>query len=208
MYLHFTPQIIQWIYPELLWHCPRDEKKIYLTFDDGPVPEATGYVLDMLAAYEAKATFFCVGENVQKNPKIFEQILASGHQVGNHTFNHLNGRRVGNDRYIKNIQACDEVFGSFGLEEKKYFRPPYGRIKPSQIKQLADHHKIVMWDVLSGDFDPTLTKEMCLYKSIKYTKAGSLVVFHDSLKTIETLRYVLPKYLAHFTEQAFTFEAL
>ncbi len=208
MYLHFTPKIIQWLYPELLWHFPRDQKKIYLTFDDGPVPEATDFVLETLEAYNAKATFFCVGENVQKHTSIFNRVVDRGHQIGNHTHNHLNGRKVKNSNYMDNVAKCEEVFSDHLENPVKLFRPPYGRIRNSQIRQLTPKQKIVMWDVLSGDFDLSLPKEVCLSKSISHTKNGSVIVFHDSLKTITTLRYVLPKYLEHFENLGYSFDVI
>lgn len=181
---------------------------MYLTFDDGPIPEVTTWVLQLLAQYNAKATFFCVGENIQKHPEVYKQVLAEGHSVGNHTYNHLKGMNVSDDEYLENTKLCAEAMNKEPYLGK-LFRPPYGKIKFSQTRKLkALGYEIILWDVLTGDFDAKLTKEKCLSASLNATKSGSIVVFHDSLKTYEKLQFVLPQYLKALSEQGYQFRAL
>ncbi|MDO8996426.1 MAG: polysaccharide deacetylase family protein [Sediminibacterium sp.] len=200
MYLVKTPWWLRMIYSGYTWRMPSTEKTIYLSFDDGPHEIATPFVLDTLKQYNAKASFFCIGKNVRLHPEIYQRILQEGHAVGNHTENHLNGWHTPNNEYLNNIQQAEEVIQS------NLFRPPYGRIKRSQAKAL--NKQIIMWDVLSGDFDPTLTPEACLAYCIKHTEAGSIVVFHDSAKAFPKMKYALPKMLDYFTHQGFQFKAL
>lgn len=202
MYLVKTPQFIQNLFPNYTWRIPTKEKVVYFTFDDGPIPEVTPWVIDQLAGYDAKATFFCVGDNIQKHPEVFQQVVDAGHAVGNHTFNHLNGWANENIEYFHNIRYCANQMDSV------LFRPPYGRLKPKQAQFLQRHYRIVMWDVLSGDFDPKLSPEQCLNNVINNVRPGSIVVFHDSLKAEDKLSYVLPKALEHFAEQGYRFEKL
>ena len=200
-----------WIYPGLLWSMPGDEKVIYLTFDDGPVPGPTEFVLDQLQSASALATFFCIGDNVRKHPGVFRRILAEGHAVGNHTFNHLKGWNYSVDEYLTNVQMCTDVMLATApegfLAEKLLFRPPYGRITRRQIKALHARN-IVMWDVLTQDYDAGLSAEKCLTNSIAATRPGSIVVFHDSLKAEQKLTYVLPKLIDHFAGKNFVFKSL
>ncbi|MEM1321800.1 MAG: polysaccharide deacetylase family protein [Bacteroidota bacterium] len=202
MYLVKTPKFIQNLFPNFIWKIPAKEKVLYLTFDDGPIPQVTPWVLDQLKAYEAKATFFCVGENVQRHPDVFQQVLDAGHSVGNHTFNHLNGWGTDNIPYFHNVRHCAHLVNS------NLFRPPYGRLMPRQAQFLQRHYRIIMWDVLSGDFDPKLSKDQCLKNVTDKVKPGSIVVFHDSLKAQEKLQYVLPQVLEHFTAAGYQFESL
>ncbi|MFC1732956.1 polysaccharide deacetylase family protein [candidate division KSB1 bacterium] len=181
---------------------PGNEKKIYLTFDDGPSPESTHQILKILNEFKIKATFFCVGEMISKYPDILREIKQGGHLVGNHTYNHLNGWNTRTSKYVQNVNHCSEYV------DLKLFRPPYGKIKLSQINQLKKDYQIVMWTVLSGDFDQRITKEKCLENVTKYTKAGSIVVFHDSKKTIEKVKYVLRKFIKHFLEMEYEFAKL
>ncbi len=192
------PRFIQRLYPERVWAFSRKEGAIYLTFDDGPIPEVTPWVLDELKKIGAKATFFCIGENVQKHPEIFRRIIAEGHSVGNHTFNHLNGWQTETSEYIENVLNCEEIFNSeFRIQNSELlFRPPYGKITSKQAKILQKKgFEIVMWDILSYDYDTTISPEKCLQNILKNIKPGSVVVFHDSLKAEKNLRYVLPKVL-------------
>lgn len=202
MYLAKTPRVVQAVLPNYTWHIPTSEKALFLTFDDGPVPEETPWVLDTLQRFGAKATFFCVGDNVRKHPSIYQRILAEGHAVGNHTFNHLNGWRTHNINYFKNVQRCGQMVSS------TLFRPPYGSLKPSQAKSLKNRYRIVMWDVLSGDFDPKISPEKCLQNVLDNVNPGSIILFHDSLKAEERMRYALPKVLEKLTGEGWKFEAV
>ena len=202
MYLVHTPQYVQALFPGLTWKMPSGQKTIYLTFDDGPIPEVTPWVLDTLRQYDAKATFFCVGDNVKKYPEIYERVKADGHAVGNHTLNHISGWSTENISYFHNIRHCARIVHS-GL-----FRPPYGKLRPSQIQFLSRHYHIIMWDVLSADFDKDISPEDCFQNVIQNADQGSIVVFHDSLKAATNLRYALPLVLDHFTSLGYTFSSL
>lgn len=206
MYLIKTPWLLKKYYPkELIWNKGRDQKIIYLTFDDGPIPIVTPFVLKTLKKFNAKATFFCIGDNIIKHPEILEQLKADGHAIGNHTFNHLNGWKTPDNIYLDNINSCQE------LTQSSLFRPPYGRIKKSQIKTLINDSRksqistIIMWDVLSGDFDITLSPQQCLANVLQHTENGSIVVFHDSLKAQERLEYALPRALEKWQEEGYLF---
>lgn len=183
-----------------VWRVPTREKKIYLTFDDGPVPEVTPLVLEVLKAHDAKATFFCVGENVKKNPALFERLTREGHAVANHSYNHLNGWKTSNEIYFENIARCSQ------LVQSALFRPPYGKLRRSQYSMLSTRYSIIMWDVLSGDFDQRLSKEKCLNNVLRKTRPGSIVLFHDSIKARERMMYALPEFLQHFKERGYAFE--
>ncbi|MCB0693750.1 MAG: polysaccharide deacetylase family protein [Lewinellaceae bacterium] len=202
MYLVHTPQIIQSLFPRFTWRMPSDEKVVHLTFDDGPIPEVTPWVLEQLDRYDAKATFFCVGHNVDKHPDVYEQVVEAGHLTGNHTYHHLDGWNTDNITYFHNIRKAARKVNS------NLFRPPYGRILPSQAQFLKRHYQVVLWDVLSGDFDPALSPEDCLNNVLRHVRPGSIVVFHDSLKTMKTLQYVLPRVLAHLDAQGYRFEVV
>ena len=202
MYLVKTPQLIQSLFPNFTWKIPSQEKTIYLTFDDGPIPEVTPWVLEQLEQYNAKATFFCVGENVQKHREVFQQVVSAGHAIGSHTQNHLNGWTTDNIPYFHNVRHAANLTNS------TLFRPPYGRLRPKQAQFLQRHYRIVMWDVLSGDFDPKISAEQCLSNVINNASEGSIVVFHDNLKTENKLNYVLPKVLQHFSDLGYTFDKL
>jgi peptidoglycan/xylan/chitin deacetylase (PgdA/CDA1 family) len=206
MYLIKTPYLLKKFYPkELIWSKVRNHKIIYLTFDDGPIPIVTPFVLETLKIFDAKATFFCIGENISKNPEIYERIKTDGHAIGNHTYNHLRGWSTDDDIYLENIIKCQE------LTKTSLFRPPYGRIKKSQIKLLKSKYpeqKIIMWDVLSGDFDLKLSPEKCLKNVIKHTSNGSIVVFHDSLKAQKRLEHTLPLALELWTKEGYRFHTL
>lgn len=202
MHLVRAPFFVRAWYAACLWHKSRTEKKVYLTFDDGPIPDITPWVLDTLREHDVKATFFCVGDNIQKHPNIFARIQQEGHRVGNHTYNHVKGWLVDDEQYLQNIAKCQK------LTNTRLFRPPYGRIKQSQIRQLKDQYKIVMWDVLTGDYDTKISPERCLKYATRYTKNGSIIVFHDSLKASRNLKHALPKTLTFLKEKGFTFETL
>ncbi|MEL6864707.1 MAG: polysaccharide deacetylase family protein [Bacteroidota bacterium] len=202
MYLVKTPKFIQNLFPNFCWHIPTRDKVLYLTFDDGPIPEVTPWVLKQLAQYNAKATFFCVGENVKNNASLFQQLVEEGHSVGNHTYNHLNGWRTENIPYFHNVRHCAHLVNS------DLFRPPYGRLKPKQAQFLQRHYRVIMWDVLSGDFDNNLSPAQCLKNVVDHAREGSIIVFHDSLKAQRNLEKALPGTLAHFAAAGYRFEAL
>ncbi len=202
MYLIKTPQFIQKLFPNFTWRIPTGERVLHLTFDDGPIPEVTPWVLEQLAQHGASATFFCVGENIQKHPEVFSQILKAGHSVGNHTYHHLNGWASDNLKYFLNVRRCARQMDS------NLFRPPYGRLTPRQAEFLQRHYRIVMWDVLSGDFDPHVTPEQCVSNVLKNAKPGSVVVMHDSLKAWDKLQLLLPKVLEHFASKGYSFRRL
>jgi peptidoglycan-N-acetylglucosamine deacetylase len=202
-----TPWWLKKIYSSYIWDIDTAEKIIYLTFDDGPHPVATPFVLDELKKYNAKATFFCIGKNVEEYPEIYKRILDEGHRTGNHTQNHLNGWKTSNDVYLNNIAEATNYIDS------ELFRPPYGRIKASQAKNIGsvitkNQPKIIMWSVLSGDFDTTVSNDRCLRNVIANTKAGSIVVFHDSEKAYRLLEDTLPKALQILSEKGYRFEKL
>jgi len=202
MYLTKTPSFVQSLFPSITWKVQTKQPRLYLTFDDGPVPEVTEWVLDLLAYHDAKATFFCVGENVKKYPHIFERITLEGHTIGNHTYHHKNGWKTSTSNYIQDVEKCAK------LVKSNLFRPPYGRISPWQLNQLKEKFELVMWDILSGDFDHNLDPESCFRNVINNSGPGSILVFHDSVKASKKLKYVLPKVLEHFTNLGFSFEAL
>lgn len=237
-----TSRFIKKIFSKYIWDIPNSENKIYLTFDDGPTPEITEWVLEELKKYNAQASFFCIGHNIEKHPDIFEKVVNEGHAIGNHTFNHLNGWKTATEEYLENsmqmeegrwkkeeggrkiadcrMQNAHKVLPSdtLNLKTENYnlkpetcnlFRPPYGKIKASQSKKLRQlGYKIIMWDVLSADFDTSISKEKCLDNVIKYTKSGSIIVFHDSIKAFPNLEYTLPKALKYWTEKGFLFDII
>ncbi|MEE1945658.1 polysaccharide deacetylase family protein [Pedobacter sp. KR3-3] len=226
MYLVKSPLLLKWYYPSLTWNKSRSEKTVYLTFDDGPIPNVTDFVLNTLKSYGIKATFFCIGDNIVKHPTIFERLKNEGHAIGNHTFNHLKGWKTDDETYIDNLLQCQQ------LTQTLLFRPPYGRIKKSQIgkiqalvgssrfpvssSQFSTHElpttnrelQIVMWDVLSGDFDIMLSPEKCYQNVIRNTKNGAIIVFHDSLKAFDRLQYALPKTIQYLSDKGYQFGTL
>jgi len=205
MYLVKSPLLLKWYYPSLVWNKTRRDKVIYLTFDDGPIPDVTDFVLKTLNTFNAKATFFCIGDNIVKHPAVFERVVAGGHQLANHTYNHLKGWKTDDQAYVENMHLCQQ------LTQSHLFRPPYGRIKKSQVKRIKTRYpkiQIIMWDVLSGDFDQQLSPENCYKNVIKHTDNGSIIVFHDSIKAFERLQYTLPRVLKYFQERGFTFATL
>jgi peptidoglycan/xylan/chitin deacetylase (PgdA/CDA1 family) len=205
MYPIKTPWLFKKLYPRLIWQAKPGTRCIYLTFDDGPIPIVTPIVLNILKQYQAKATFFCIGDNVKKHPDVFEQVKKDGHAIGNHTYNHLKGWDTDNQTYLNNFLLADKLL------DTKLFRPPYGRIKKSQVKLLQNARpglQIIMWSVLSGDFDISLEPEKCLQNVLRNTVSGDIVLFHDSLKAKERLEFALPRALEQWSRQGFTFNSL
>ena len=204
-----TPQTIKKLLRNYIWDVPNTTNTIYLTFDDGPIPEVTEWVLDVLKEENSKATFFCIGDNIQKYPAIFQKVLAENHSIGNHTFNHLKGWKTPTKEYIKNTLLCQSQFTIHSSQFRKLFRPPYGKIKLSQARKLRKlGYKIIMWDVISFDFDQTISREKCLENVLKNVESGSIIVFHDSKKAWKNLEYVLPKTLKFLNEKGFTCEKI
>lgn len=207
-----TNRLIKWIFPKYVWEIPNKENKIYLTFDDGPIPEITEWVLDLLKEEKIKATFFCIGDNIQKNPGVFKRIIAEGHTIGNHTFNHLKGWNFSTEEYLENTILCENAIASnteIKNQKSKIFRPPYGKIKFSQSRKLRKSgYKIIMWDVLSVDYDKEVTAEQCLENIIKNTISGSIIVCHDSIKAFKNLEYALPKAIKQLKSKGFVFERI
>jgi peptidoglycan/xylan/chitin deacetylase (PgdA/CDA1 family) len=202
--VHFVspPFLLRRFYNKLTWNFPTTEKVLYVTFDDGPIPEVTPFVLEQLKNYNAKATFFCIGENIEKHPEIFKQVKEDGHTTANHTFHHLNGWDVTDQLYFESVERVRPFVGT------KFFRPPYGRIRKSQIKMLQPRFSIIMWDVLTYDFDKNISPEKCFLNVIRHTKNGSIILFHDSIKAQKNLRYALPKTLEHFSNAGFEFRSI
>ncbi len=198
MYLAKTPSIVKPLAGDLVWDIPTSQREVFLTFDDGPVPEVTPQVLDILDEYGAKGTFFCVGENVERHPEIFLDLLDRGHSVGNHTWSHENGWRTSQMSYLKSVLRCEELVNS------KLFRPPYGRIRRQQAEALRNRFHLIMWDVLAGDWDENRSVEQCVDTLIEYTRPGSVVVFHDSIKARDRVLQALPEYLRYLEVEGYT----
>jgi peptidoglycan/xylan/chitin deacetylase (PgdA/CDA1 family) len=207
-----TNRLVKWLFRKYVWDIPNMEKKVYLTFDDGPTPSVTYWTLSELKKYNAKATFFCIGDNIAKYPDIFSKVIAEGHSIGNHTFHHLKGWNTDTKSYIENVAMCNNQIGESGkqnLEENNnlhsnLFRPPYGKIKPSQSRKLrAKGYKIIMWDIVSYDFDQATAPEKCLANVLNHVETGSIIVFHDSIKAETNLKYALPKTLEFLKEKGF-----
>lgn len=198
MYLVKTPWWLRRLYAsEMTWKIPTQEKILYFTFDDGPHPGITPFVLHCLKQFDAKATFFCIGKNVKLFPEVYQQILDGGHMIANHTYNHLNGWKTGNVNYLKDVMLAQHTINS------NLFRPPYGRIRNSQVKELSPVFKIIMWDVLSGDFDVSVTPQKCFDNVVTNASGGSIIVFHDSEKAFPRLEFALPKVLQFFSDEGY-----
>lgn len=210
MYFVKTPWLLKKMYPDCIWDIPVQDNILFLTFDDGPHPEATPFVLDELKKFNAKATFFCIGKNVVAHPDIYKRILMEGHRIGNHSFNHLNGWKVKDEKYIEDVMNARKYIDS------DIFRPPYGRITKFQNRLLTASSsqnqkqlfKIIMWNVLSADFDLSLTPEKCASNVIRNSKRGSVIVFHDSQKAFSKLQFALPEVLKYFSEKKYKFEEI
>jgi peptidoglycan-N-acetylglucosamine deacetylase len=201
-----TPWLAKKLFNQYIWNLPRNERAVYLTFDDGPHPTITPWVLEQLKQYNAHATFFCVGENVSQYPAVYQRILAEGHAVGNHTQHHPNGWHTATEAYLADVREGAQHIQS------SLFRPPYGRIRKEQAKGvkalLGSNTKIIMWDVLSCDFDPTFSKAQCLKNVLKHAEAGSIIVFHDSEKAAPNMQYALPVVLQELAAKKYAFKCI
>lgn len=205
-----TPGFVKTLFPNFVWNVNTIKKELYLTFDDGPTPEITDWVLQTLKAFNAKATFFCIGKNIEEHPEVFQNIINEGHSTGNHTFNHLKGWKHKTKNYINNALETEVIINKFQINNsEKLFRPPYGKFKNKQIKKLLElGYKIILWDVLSYDWDISVTEETCLNNVTSAANEGSIIVFHDSVKASRNLKYVLPKVLEYYSKKGFEFKAL
>ena len=208
-----VPQPVKWLYPQYTWDKfdkVKNEKTLYLTFDDGPIPEVTPWVLETLKKYNAKVTFFCIGDNISKYPNIYSLLFESNNKIGNHTFNHLKGWRTPTNEYVENVlKAQNEIEKNGSIAEKKLFRPPYGKIKKEQAKKLKNlGFEIIMYDTIAYDWEATITGEKCADNIIQNAKSGSIIVFHDSLKAEKNLKHALPKVLEFYTNKGYEFATL
>jgi peptidoglycan-N-acetylglucosamine deacetylase len=197
-----TPGVMKLLFPHVIWNMPITGRTLYLSFDDGPTPGVTDQVLSILTAYQARATFFCIGRNVERDPDILGRILNSGHTPGNHTYSHLKGWYTPGRQYYDDIQLASRFVPA------NLYRPPYGMITPGQVKYLKQQFSIVMWDIMPYDFDAGITPQQCLSRVIRNARPGSVVVFHDSLKASRNMLYALPRVLEHFSSLGYTFEGI
>ncbi|MBR1666863.1 MAG: polysaccharide deacetylase family protein [Bacteroidaceae bacterium] len=191
---------LRWLYPSAIWRMDPSEKAVYLTFDDGPIPESTPWLIETLDHYGVKATFFMVGDNVRKYPELFELIRSHGHRLGNHTFNHIGGLTVGSGRYLRNANKADKLIGSH------LFRPPRGWMRNAQYINLRRHYTIIMWDLVTRDYSKRLTADDVFENVKRYTRNGSIITFHDSLRSIDKLKTALPRSIEWLQQQGYTFK--
>jgi len=202
MFIERAPEIYRNLYRGSHWRFNTNRKVVYLTFDDGPIPEFTPWVLDLLDKYNIKAVFFCVGDNVQKNPEIFQMIKDRGHKIGNHTFHHIKGLKTDSKQYMEDVKEAGELIDS------KLFRPPYGHMRFSQFRALKKQYKVIMWDVVTRDYSCLMTADQVFEVVKKYTRNGSVIVFHDSLKAGDRMKESLPKSIEWLLEQGYSFELI
>ena len=203
-----TKRIVKILFRNYVWEIKTHRKVVYLTFDDGPTPQITDWVLQQLDKHNAKATFFCIGNNIHNNPEIFRKVINAGHSIGNHTQNHVNGWHIADEVYDANVSECDSEIRKFEIESK-LFRPPYGKLTWSQSKNLKSKgYKIIMWDILSADFDHNITPEKCLDNVLKNVVPGSIIIFNDSVQAFGNLEYVLPKTLQYLKEKEYECKAI
>ena len=208
MRLHQLPLFIPSLYPNRIWRGPSLAQKITLTFDDGPVPGITDWVLEELEKRDMKAIFFMVGDNVRKHPDLAQAVAAAGHQLGNHTFHHLSGWKSSKQAYLEDVAACDAILADTVGETPQFFRPPYGWMSPGQAMGLATTKKIVMWNLLSYDFDSNVSSEILIRACASRTTPGTLIVFHDQQKTQAQLKRVLPSYLDFLLAEGYSTQLL
>ena len=202
MYFVKTPGIVKPLYKDFVWSIPNSENRVFLTFDDGPTPEVTDATLEILAEYDAKATFFLIGKNVEQHPEYVQRLKYLGHSIGNHSYSHCNGWQTPSEEYIEDVAKCADVF------ESKLMRPPYGKIKREQAAVVKEHYKLIMWDVLSADFDPSVDADQCVSNVVNNTTSGSIIVLHDSKKAANTMLTALPKILSQLQAKGFVFDAI
>jgi len=202
MFIEQLPSFLRVIYRNATWRKNHKEKIVYLTFDDGPIPEVTPWVLDILDFYGVKATFFCVGENVMKHPDVYQEVLRRGHRTGNHTFNHLRGFFTSSGSYLKNIEKASRYIDS------DLFRPPHGELRKLQYFEVRKRNKVILWDVISRDYDKDVPENKVLNIVKKYTRNGSIIVFHDSLKAERNMRYAMPKAIEFLLQEGYQFKTL
>lgn len=203
MTFYSAPFWLRAFYPKgLIWSASTGERKVFLTFDDGPVPEATPIVLEILKKYNVKATFFCVGENVQKYPEIYDSVRKAGHAIGNHTFHHVKAWETDYNTYLSEVAQCQELVNS------KLFRPPHGQITRKLARHLRKEYRIIMWSALTGDYNKNLQSEKCLANAVNNTKPDSIIVFHDSIKALERMEYALPRYIEYCIAEGYSFATL
>ena len=200
MFIEQVPGFVRGLFPKALWRMNPDEKAVYLTFDDGPIPVVTPWVVELLGRYDIKATFFMVGDNVRKHPQEFRQVIEAGHRVGNHTFNHLKGVFTETNEYLDNVEKADALIHS------KLFRPPHGMLRRSQYNELSKHYQFVMWDLVTRDYSKRMNGEEVLANVKKYVRNGSIITFHDSLRSEENLKYALPRAIEWLLEQGYEFK--
>lgn len=199
MFIEQPPLLYRMLFPETVWRIPMKHKAVFLTFDDGPIPEVTPWVLDLLDKYDIKATFFCVGDNVRKHPETFAEVVHRGHSVGNHTMHHLQGAKVTTKRYIADIMEAESYIHT------PLFRPPHGLIRWKQAAAIKDNMRIIMYDLVTRDYNRKLSGEQVLDNVKRYVRNGSIVVFHDSLKSEQNLRYALPRAIEWLKENGYVF---
>jgi peptidoglycan-N-acetylglucosamine deacetylase len=204
-----TNWIVKKIFSRFVWDVSNNDNTVYLTFDDGPTVQITEWVLDILKTNEIKATFFCIGDNIRKNPELFKRIINEGHAVGNHTYNHLNGWKTDNTEYLENFGLCQKIMVENNCPDSKFFRPPYGKIKAAQATEILKlGYKIIMWDILTVDYDRNITPEKCIENATRKTVAGSILIFHDSIKAFGNLEKALPETIKILKEKGYKFAAL
>ncbi|MBQ7967356.1 MAG: polysaccharide deacetylase family protein [Bacteroidaceae bacterium] len=200
MFIEQPPQFIRRLYPRACWRMDSSERAVYLTFDDGPIPEVTPWVLDVLDKYRIKATFFMVGDNVRKHPDEFKMVVERGHRIGNHTYNHLKGMAVHTDHYVANIDKADCYLST------NLFRPPHGLMRLRQYRALCERYHIIMWDLVTRDYNPKLNGRQILRKVQQYARPGSIITFHDSLRATHNLYYALPRAIEWLLAEGYEFK--
>lgn len=202
MWIEQLPCFLRSLYPDVIWRKETAEKSVYLTFDDGPIPEVTPWVLGMLDRYQVKATFFCVGENVKKHPEIYREVMDRGHRMGNHTHTHIRGFFTSKRNYLENVELASQYI------DTRLFRPPHGELRRSQLRALKQQYEVVQWDVITRDYDRSISGERVFENVRKYVRNGSIIVFHDSLKAERNLRFALPRALEWLQQRGYSFNLL